>query len=222
MLKDEGKMIKAVDVLRNDYVQRHVNYYERLVDKYYAVHTACRFLNPFKPSNCSGAYSDLNFARYRRSAWKDVRGEIDNLGKTWSTLINSYRIETVTIRSYIPPCENGGGRLPGQFNDQLIDKGCSQNPGGEYRYQTYTLQIADKNDGVVNIHSALWSANDSFGDRNNRYFSDVPADGGYNHFELRNYARDYDLEGQFEVGDESPPMQFAKNWIIDRFGNSSN
>jgi hypothetical protein len=220
-LKDEDGMIDKVDKFRNDYVQRHVNAYERLVDVYYSVHLACRIQHPFRSSICSGAYSELQYARYRRSVWKDVRREIDDLGKTWSELINSFRLVTTTIQTYIPPCDDGGGRLPGAFNIQPIDEYCSQYPGGEYREETFSVKVPDKHDGVVNIHSALWSKNDAFTDDNNRLFDDVPADGGYNHFELRNYARHYTLKENgavvFSKGSKNPSMEEAENWITNGF-----
>jgi hypothetical protein len=112
---------------------------------------------------------------------------------------------------------------PCQFNIQPIDENCSQYPGGEYREETYSVKVPDKHDGVVNIHSALWNSNDSFDDLNNIYMSDVELkengmdQGGYNHFELRNYARHYTLEenGQtvFSEGEENPSMQEAKEWL---------
>ncbi len=135
-------------------------------------------------------------------------------------IINFYRIETTTIRHYIPPC--GDGRFPGQFKIPPIDDDCSQNPEGEYRYQTYLIQLADKNDGVVNIHSALWSKNARFDDQNNVYMKDVNIttlgdDGGYNHFELRNYARDYTLKENgkvvFSKEDPNPAMLVARDRI---------
>ena len=75
------------------------------------------------------------------------------------------------------------------------------------------IKHADKSDGVVNIHSVLWSADDEFGDLNNLYFDDVPVDGGYNHFELRHYERPYTLPGVFNKGDVNPPMQRLREWI---------
>jgi hypothetical protein len=66
---------------------------------------------------------------------------------------------------------------PCQFNIQPIDGNCSQTQEGEYRYETYSVQVADKHDGVVNIHSALWNSNDSFDDLNNLYMSDVELNG---------------------------------------------
>ena len=42
--------------------------------------------------------------------------------------------------------------------------------------------------------------------------------GGYNHFELRNYARAYDLPDNgtqkgFKKGEPNPSMLFVRNWI---------
>jgi hypothetical protein len=87
------------------------------------------------------------------------------------------------------------------------------------REGTTNIKHADKSDGVVNIQSALWSSDDSFdNDPNNSYFSDLGEDGGYNHFELRNYERGYDLKRAdgtyvFEKGDRNPTMEELQKWI---------
>lgn len=39
--------------------------------------------------------------------------------------------------------------------------------------QTTYIKHADKNYGMVNTHSVLWSADDTFNDPNNRFFSDI-------------------------------------------------
>ena len=101
--------------------------------------------------------------------------------------------------------------------------------------RTGYIKHADKSNGVVNIHSVLWSADDDFNNLNNRYFSDVEIDengndvGGYNHFELRHYYRPYSLPGfgengyAFEkggrnnngvqFGDKNPSMEFVEIWV---------
>ena len=80
--------------------------------------------------------------------------------------------------------------------------------------RTGYIKHADKSDGVVNIHCVLWSAEDGFdNDPNNSYFSDLGDEGGYNHFELRNYERLYTLPGVFNKGDRNPPMEELQKWI---------
>jgi len=79
--------------------------------------------------------------------------------------------------------------------------------------RTGYIKHADKNDGVVNTHSVLWSEGDQFEDLNNIYFDDIPVDGGYNHFELRHYERPYTLPGVFEKGEINPPMGRLEFWI---------
>lgn len=61
---------------------------------------------------------------------------------------------------------------------------------------------------------AVWNPNDDPGDGNiNWYYDDVPADGGYNHFELRRYKRAYTLPGVFQKGQLAPPMDEAAQWL---------
>ena len=83
---------------------------------------------------------------------------------------------------------------------------------------TTYIKRADKSDGVVNIHSALWSADDGFDDLNNEYFDDLGDDGGYNHFELRNYERGYDLKRSngsyvFRKGDRAKQYNEIVTWL---------
>ncbi len=54
-------------------------------------------------------------------------------------------------------------------------------------YKATTILISRKHDGVIERESGLWHDHDQFVDDHNRLFDDVPEDGGYNHFELRNY-----------------------------------
>ena len=78
--------------------------------------------------------------------------------------------------------------------------------------------------GVVNIHSVLWSKGDAFENDHNRYFSDVQINvngvdvGGYNHFELRNHKRAYELKDKnenigFLKGSKNPAMEEVENWV---------
>ncbi|MEX2603685.1 MAG: hypothetical protein WD361_05760 [Gracilimonas sp.] len=51
-------------------------------------------------------------------------------------------------------------------------------------------------------------------DRNiNWYYDDIPANGGYNHFELRRYKRAYEMPGVFNQGDLAPPMEQVADWL---------
>ncbi len=123
-------------------------------------------------------------------------------------------------RDYIPP-GSVNGEIPGPMLDLQIptETTCSSNPNGEWRTHTTSIKHADKSDGVVNIHSALWSSDDSFdNDPNNSYFSDLGEDGGYNHFELRNYERGYDLKRAdgtyvFEKGDRADQYDKIYQWL---------
>lgn len=79
----------------------------------------------------------------------------------------------------------------------------------------------------------LWSEGDTFDDENNIFMSDVQINangvdvGGYNHFELRNHKRAYELRGNngiigFLKNDPNPAMERVENWVKDDFGNSGN
>jgi hypothetical protein len=107
---------------------------------------------------------------------------------------------------------------PCQFNIQPIDGNCSQTQEGEYRYETYSVQVPDKNDGVVNVHSVVWSKGDNLESTHNFYMNDTDEDGGYNHFELRNHDRAYTLKRNdgsiiFSKGEENPAMERAAEWL---------
>lgn len=138
----------------------------------------------------------------------------------------SNKLVPVTYRTYIPPCEEDF-QNPGFGGIKFEEELCSHNPYGEYRYEDATFQVADKNDGVVNINSVLWSKGDAFDDANNLFMSDAPYNGGYNHFEIRNYKRAYSLPSSngnpgFSEGDVNPAMLRVENWIVDKFGRVEN
>ena len=83
-----------------------------------------------------------------------------------------------------------------------------------------------KNDGVVSNLRARWSADDQLDDNENSYFDDMDEDGGYNHFELRNYERAYDLKAEngsylFRKGDRAPQYDKIVDWLKTLFSNSN-
>lgn len=133
-------------------------------------------------------------------------------------LIDLYWLEPFSYQEYIPPCPEDC-EIPGPMLNLQIPTpiNCSPNPFGEWVTRTAYIKHADKNDGVVNRHSVLWSSNDEFDDLNNLYFDDVPIDGGYNHFELCHYERPYTLPGVFDKGDLNPPMEDLEEWIKSNY-----
>lgn len=143
--------------------------------------------------------------------------------------IKTTRIEPFTYQEYIPPCPDNGGEILGPILDLQIptESTCSSNPNGEWVTRTAYIKHADKSDGVVNIHSALWSADDGFdNDPNNSYFSDLGDEGGYNHFELRNYERSYDLKRAngsyvFQKGDRADQYDTIVAWLGDLFDEAN-
>jgi hypothetical protein len=75
----------------------------------------------------------------------------------------------------------------------------------------------------VRFISPLAAKNDGFNNLNNRYFPDVllnnngEDEGGFNHFELRNYERGYQLKKNgnivFDVGDRAPQYDKIIDWL---------
>jgi len=224
-LKDEVKMTKQLSDLRNKYFQLHEDLYNVNFNINYTRNLNCRArLRWFDLWNkCQPLEDAFKRDRSYRELWKTAKQEIDQVDNIWSTIINANRFEEFSYQEYLHPCENtGGGRddLPGGFfNEQVFDPvACSSNPYGEYVTKTYSIKYPEKHDGVVNVSSALWTKGDAFRSTHNQLFDDVPHDGGYNHFELRNYARAYDLPDNgsqkgFNKGDKNPSMQYAENWV---------
>lgn len=229
-LKNEVKMVKRLNDLRNKYFQLHEDLYHINFNINYAENLACRAtLNWFDLWNkCQHHEDAFKRDRQRRELWKTAKQEIDQIDNIWSTIINSFRIVTNTYQEYIPPClsgnEDDNPGFPGWDGPQApVDFLCSENPNGEYIISEVSISLPDKHDGVVNIQSVLWSEGDALSDDFNEYFSDIPHDGGYNHFELRNHKRVYDLPSNgaqpgFAKGDPNPSVEFAANWIRLRFG----
>tara|TARA_R110002124_G_scaffold252177_3_gene417421 strand:- start:1118 stop:2635 length:1518 start_codon:yes stop_codon:yes gene_type:complete len=214
--KDEVSNLEDLDKFNEDYMGRNQNHWDRVGDRW----SWCAWFS----SSCKRSRDTAN---RKEGFWKTARREISDLGKTWSTIINSYRLVPVSYRTYIPPCQENFEN-PGFGGIKLDEEICSQNPSGEYRYEYGTMKVSDKNDGVVNIHSVLWSKGDAFNSLHNRYFSDVQINangvdvGGYNHFELRNYSRAYELKDKnenigFLKGSKNPAMERVEDWISDGF-----
>ena len=77
-----------------------------------------------------------------------------------------------------------------------------------------TITVPTKNDVIVQPEYATWSPGQDPNDRiTNWLYDDIPADGGYNHFEIMRYKRAYTLDDVFQVGDLAPPMRDAADWI---------
>lgn len=227
ILKDEGKMLKQLDDLRNKYFQRNQDLHNVNFDINYTNNLLCRAsLRWFDLWNkCQHHEDAFKKSRENRELWRTAKKEIDQIGNIWAEFINAYRYETVYYRIYVPPCEEQS------FSDQLAiklpDENCSDNPNGEYVYKSSQVKVPVKHDGVVTTHSVLWSKTDNFNDLNNIYMKDVNItprgdDGGYNHFELRNYERAYTLKenGQvvFSEGNPNPAMEEAEDWLKGLFG----
>jgi len=224
---DEVRNLEELDNFDNNYLKRNKDHWGNVAARW----NLCAWFS----SDCRASRDTAN---RKKSYWMTARTNVQSLGTVWSTIINSYRFEDVSYQIYIPPCEDENGN-PGPMLDTIPTETdpyeCSPNSNGHYETVSSTVKIADKSDGVVNIHSVLWSADDDFNNLNNRYFSDVEIDengndvGGYNHFELRHYYRPYSLPGigengyAFEkggrdnsgvqFGDINPSMEFVREWI---------
>lgn len=150
-----------------------------------------------------------------------IGNETGNTGAIELSILWNIETNLIDVYTHIPPCENGGSPIgfPIMLDINVLPSGeeCSTNPNGEFAYRPKEIQIADKNDGVVNIHSVLWSKGDALISDHNQYFDDVSVDGGYNHFELRNHKRAYALPGYFNKGDKNPSMEKVEFWIRDGF-----
>ncbi len=218
---DEEQFLNDLEVFENDYLRENQRQWNMKGDR----NALCA---PFS-SSCRSA---KDRARRNESYWSTARSSINNLTATWATIINSYRFYDVNYQVYIPPCEDGNG-MPGPMLNTIPTEndpyGCSQNPNGHYETFTSTVRVADKNDGVINTHSGLWSSNHEFDDDYNIYFDDVHIIngkdvGGWNHFELRHYRKTYDQPDgsggfSFREGDLNPSMQAVEDWIDILFRN---
>ncbi len=226
-IEDEQASIEAFNMFLG-FSQAHVDTYLTELALQEAAYQPCRFGGSlFLPNYCSDVERRMEKAARNAAKWIDAKIEIENIDFYWGELIDSYRIDEYTYQEYIPPCPDDG-EIPGPIFDIQIptETTCSQNPNGEWRTGTGYIKHADKSDGVVNIHSALWSADDGFDDLNNEYFDDLGEDGGYNHFELRNYERGYDLKRAdgtfvFNKGDRADQYDKISEWLRALLGNNN-
>jgi len=124
---------------------------------------------------------------------------------------------TTTTWVYVG-CDGDGGPIitdPIPSINPLQSLGDPDCDGWEPVTNTEVVLVPTKNDVIIGPDYAVWNPNDDPNDDSgpNRYYDDVPADGGYNHFELRRYKRAYTLPGVFQQGDPAPPMQEAAQWL---------
>jgi pimeloyl-ACP methyl ester carboxylesterase len=204
------------------YFNGHITAYNLEYITQKASYIAClSTLGLFHGASCRQIRDRRDRAEERREIWKDAKIEAENIDTYWGELIDSYWLEPFSYQEYIPPCPEDG-EIPGPMLNLQIPTpiNCSPNPFGEWVTRTAYIKHADKSDGVVNTESVLWNEGDSFNDLNNRYFDDLGEEGGYNHFELRNYKRGYDLERSdgsyvFRKGDIAPQFVFMRAWISD-------
>lgn len=210
---DEYSILKEFNDFDIKYMKRNKDHWGNVAARW----NACAWIS----KSCRRSRDTAN---RKKGYWNLARSNFHNIGTSWALLINSYKFQRVSHRFYIPPCNDGDDRLPGEFFrvvpfDPLE---CSSNPNGEYITEYTVVQHPDKNDGVVNINSVLWSEDDSFtninNDPHNVYFTDEGDDGGYNHFELRHYFRPYDLPNGsggyvFKKNQITPSMIYIRSWI---------
>lgn len=208
------------------YFDAHIGLYEAEYDALNILYIACiPTIGWTFSGTCNDIEDDRDRAEDKADIWKDAKTEIESIDAYWGELVDSYHHEPYTYDEYLPYCENtdgGTGPLLDLGFPAPVDPTCSNNPNGEWITGTWYIRYADKTDGVVNIHSVLWSADDQFGDNENSYFDDVAEDGGYNHFELRNYERGYDLKRNdgsfvFQKGERAPQYDKIYQWLYDLF-----
>ena len=179
----------------------------------------------YKPSHqTSGNRMPQLKARRKRDKWKKGRTEQNNIDTRWGTIIDAYKYIPYEDVLLIPigQCDGGGG--PGGFfslqeGELLLNQQCINGTLYDVQVIQWYNKIATKNDGLLTPESCVWDPGSSLvGYSKNKYYDDDPADGGYNHFELKRYKRNYELKDAnlniiFKVGDPAPPMDDAAKWI---------
>lgn len=154
-------------------------------------------------------FNQAKQSRRKRDSWNRGRNALDHIDSYWGEMIDSYVIESVEVPQWVYICTNDDPGDPGQFPPPTGEGDC-----WEWQYIAVNMPIATKNDVIVGPHYAVWNPGEDPNDRDiNWYYDDVPADGGYNHFELRRYKRAYTLPGVFQQGDIAPPMGEAAGWL---------
>ena len=105
-----------------------------------------------------------------------------------------------------------------QEGELMLNQQCINGTLYDVQVIQWYNKIATKNDGLLSPESCVWDPGSSLTDNpKNQYYDDDPADGGYNHFELKRYKRAYTLPGVFNAGDYAPPMREAARWIDNDF-----
>lgn len=147
-------------------------------------------------------------ARQRGYRWRDGQYALQNLDKTWATVIGSFEIEPTTIQVpiYDPgKCIKTG---PNGLKHFILD--CS--PYSGTRTVHTTMRVPLKNDGFISPKYAKWTSSGTLNDAHNKYYPDTGKGGGYNDLELMRYKRTY-TQGPNKKGQLEKPMKKTHTWI---------
>ena len=180
----------------------------------------------YKPSQqTSGNKMPQLKASKKRDKWNKGRAELDNIDTRWGKIIDAYKYTPYEDVILIPSgtCDGGPGGGPGgvwsiQESVNPDDYTCVNGTLYEIQIVQGYYRYATKNDGLLTHESCVWDPGSPLvGYSKNKYYDDVPDEGGYNHFELKRYKRAYTLPGVFNAGDYAPPMREAARWINNDF-----
>jgi len=198
------------------------DFYKTNADAWHA--TNIIYQTPWGGFNFKAAAS----ARKKRDRWKKGLTELNNIDTRWGSIIDAYTYTPYEDVILIPSgtCDGGPGGGPGgvwsiQESVNPDDYTCVNGTLYEIQVIRWYNKIVTKNDGLLTPESCVWDPGSSLTDNpKNHYYDDVPDEGGYNHFELKRYKRNYELKDKdnkiiFSVGDYAPPMRQAAIWIRD-------
>lgn len=175
-------------------------------------------------------FGSAKSSRRKRDLWNKGHAELNNIDKRWGSIIDAYKYIPTEQVLLVPDgqCDNGGGPV-GIYNIQQTeipaDYTCISGVLYKITIQKFYVLVATKNDGLLTPESCVWDPGSSLTNNpKNHYYDDVSADGGYNHFELKRYKRNYEskdvnLNTVFRVGDYAPPMRDAARWIELNYQN---
>ena len=170
-------------------------------------------------------------ARKNANRWKEGERRLKAVDDMWADAIDSYTTETRTGTRKVKVCEPvyDDGSTPTyapiddvpMMREQMALRDCNRFESPyEYQTYTYTVRVETKNDGIMGPQYGTWkkSQMNRYDVRSstssaqvNAYFSDVPADGGYNHMEIRRSKRAYSTDA-FNKGDRTPPFGRIEQW----------
>ena len=197
---------------------------------------------PFTDICYENSYCDQrDNSRSKRDKWQLGLAAWQNIDNTWSQAIGCGDVYTYTTQIWHPgyldcsnqrdinfEIRNGTFDFETLFN---VPVGCEW-ISGWMETNTVVVNVAQKNDGLIQANMARWKSTDDWTPNNptamenqgNYYYDDDPSDptSGWNHSEMMRYTRIYPGTDGTPGANIETPLKDNAEWMLQQLGPGGN